>query len=356
MPERDAVDTLTPAFRVEVDGAEVPEALMADIRAVRVLEDLHATGMFSLNLSCWDTSEMRVKWIDDKRFDEGTPVSIYMGYGEKIEKLFTGEINGLEPNFNTEEASFLIVRGYDRAHKLMRRRKTKSYLQMKDSDIAGKIASEAGLRPEVEDTKIRLEYVLQHNQTDFEFLRDRAARIGFEVFVSDNKLYFRQPNIKSSPTLTLRRERELLEFYPRSTTLNQVEEVKVQGWDFKSKEAVTESSKPGDVLGNMGSNKGPQVTQKAFSGALTIGVRSPVFSQEEAKALAAGMMNDTALTYVTGEGLCIGTMELRPGKVIKIEDLGTRFSGSYYVTSTEHSFLPHRGYRTAFTVRRNATG
>lgn len=356
MPERDSIDTLTPAFRVEIDGAEVPERLKADLRAVRVLEDLHATGMFSLSLSCWDTAEMKVKWIDDKLLDEGRPVAIYMGYGDTIEKLFMGEINGLEPHFHTEEASMLVVRGFDRAHRLMRRRKTKSYLQMKDSEIAQKLASDVGLTAEAEDTKVKLEYVLQHNQTDLEFLRSRAARIGYEAFVSENKLYFRQPNIKNSPSLTLRRQLELLEFYPRSTTLSQVEEVKVQGWNFKEKKEVTETSRPGDVRGSMGSNKGPQVVQKAFSGSLSVGVLSPVFSQQEAKALAEGVMNDTALTYVTGEGLCIGTMELRPGKVVKIEGIGERFSGSYYVTSTEHSFLPQRGYRTAFTVRRNATG
>jgi len=54
--------------------------------------------------------------------------------------------------------------------------------------------------------------------------------------------------------------------------------------------------------------------------------------------------------------VCIGRVDLRPGKLINVEGIGKRFSGSYYVTSTEHSFLPSRGYRTAFTVRRNATG
>jgi phage protein D len=356
MREQDPFDTLAPEFRVEIDGAEVPEQLKADLRAVRVLEDVHATGMFSLTVSCWDTAEMKVKWIDDKRLDEGKPVTIYMGYRDRVEKLFTGEINGLEPHFHTQEAPVLIVRGYDRAHRLMRIRKTKSYLQMKDSDIARKLASDVGLTPEVEDTNVQLEYALQHNQTDFEFLHDRAARIGFEVFVVDNKLYFRQPNVKGSPALTLRRQLELLEFYPRSTTINQVEEVKVQAWNFRDKNEVTAKSTPGDVRGNMGSNKGPQVAQRAFAGSRAIGVRSPVFSQQEAKALAEGIMNDTALTYVTGEGLCIGTMELRPGKVVKIEGIGDRFSGCYYITAAEHSFLPHRGYRTAFTVRRNATG
>ena len=62
-----------------------------------------------------------------------------------------------------------------------------------------------------------------------------------------------------------------------------------------------------------------------------------------------------ALAYISGEGLCIGRTDLRAGKVIKIEGLGRRFSGLYYVTATRHTYTPAAGYRTAITVKRNAT-
>lgn len=356
MSDRDGFDTLAPEFRVEIDGAPVPEQVKADLTAIRVLEDVHATGTFAISMSCWNTTEMKVKWIDDDLFSEGKTVTIYMGYRDNMKKFFTGEINGLEPEFDTQAASILTIRGYDRGHRLMRAKKTKSYLQMKDADIARKLASDAGLTTDVEDTKVTLEYVLQHNQTDLEFLQDRAARIGFEVFVVDNKLYFRNRQITGSDAFTLRREIELLEFYPRSTTLSQVEKVSVKGWNPKQKKEMVGNSQPGDVRGRMGSSTGAAIAQKAFAGSLTVGVLSPMFSQQEADTLASAILNETALTYVTGEGVCIGRMDLRPGKLIKIDGIGRRFSGSYYVTSAEHSFLPHRGYRTAFTVRRNATG
>jgi phage protein D len=273
-----------------------------------------------------------------------------------MKKLFTGEINGLEPEFHTSEAPLMTVRGYDRCHRLMRRRKTKSYLRMKDSDIARQIASNSGLSPQVEDSSVTLEYVLQHNQTDLEFLQDRAARIGFEVFAQDNNLYFRPRQTVGSASLTLKREVELLEFYPRLTTLNQVEEVVFQGWDPKQKKEVTAESRAGSVRGKLGKTSGPEAVQKAFRGTKSVEVRSPLSSQGEADQLALGLLNEMALQHITGEGVCIGSVDLRPGKLIKIEGLGDRFSGSYYVTSTEHSYLPKRGYRTAFTVRRNATG
>ena len=128
MAERTGFDTLAPEFRIEIDGSEVPEKVRADLVAVRVLEDIHATGMFSFTLNCWDTVEMKVKWIDDPLFKEGKTVVIHMGYRDQMKKLFTGEINGLEPEFHTSEAPVLTVRGYDRCHRLMRQRKTKSYL------------------------------------------------------------------------------------------------------------------------------------------------------------------------------------------------------------------------------------
>ena len=46
---------------------------------------------------------------------------------------------------------------------------------------ANDICAKANLTPDIQDTGLILGYVLQHNQTDLEFLLERAHRIGFEV-------------------------------------------------------------------------------------------------------------------------------------------------------------------------------
>jgi phage protein D len=84
-------------------------------------------------------------------------------------------------------------------------------------------------------------------------------------------------------------------------------------------------------------------------------VAVPVLDQAEADQLARGWFSEMALTYVEGQGVCIGEPKLRPGVLVQIEGVGRRFSGSYYVTSTEHSYRSSTGYRTAIGVRRNAT-
>jgi phage protein D len=348
-------DTLLPEIRLFINETELPVDVKADIISVSVLEDVNATGMFTFRLKCWDGVEMRVKWIDDDLFNEGNSVDIEMGYIDNMEMLFKGEITGLEPEFPKDEASTMTVRGYDRRHRLMGKRKSRTFLSMKDSDIAGQIAGDWSLSPNIEDTRVTLDYVLQNNQTDFEFLQARARRIGFEMVVTDKDLHFRPRQNEGSAAVTLRREVELLDFSARLTAVGQVEEVLVQGWDPKEKEKVVARSSVGDEPSMGGSASGPSKVRQAFGNTGGTTVDQPVLNQTEADQLSRGSFGEMALHYVEGRGVCIGDPELRAGKLVEIEGLGRRFSGTYYITTTEHAFRPGSGYRTTFTVRRNAT-
>jgi phage protein D len=85
----------------------------------------------------------------------------------------------------------VIVRGYDRRHRMQRARKTRTFVTQKDSDIASAVAREARLSVEAVDSTVIHDYVIQANQTDLEFLQERARRIQYEVFVTDKTLHFR---------------------------------------------------------------------------------------------------------------------------------------------------------------------
>jgi phage protein D len=341
---------------IRINGAPLSGAVKADVQRVTVVEDVGAAGMFSLRLYIWDDEQLRVKWVDDKLFAEGNQVQIQMGYLGSLETLMVGEITGLEPEFSADEPFMMTVRGYDRRHRLLRGRKTRSFVQMKDSDIARQIAGNAGLRPRVQDSKVKLDYVLQHNQTDLEFLQERARRIGYEVLVEDKTLHFRPPQEAQKAALTLSLDQDIIRFYPRSTTLTQVGQIEVRGWNPKGKKPILGRAGPGAERSKMGGRtSGPQAASRAFGKTSSASARWPVFSPAEADQMATGRFNDMALAYVGGEGLCYGRADLRAGHVVEIEGLGQRFSGLYYVTSATHTISATAGYRTAFSVRRNAT-
>ena len=356
MTARDPFDTLAPEFAVSINGAPLSIEAAADLIKISVLDDVDAPGMFAITIVAWDTTEMKPKWIDDALFQEGNPVEVAFGYRDQIKTALTGEITGVEPDFSESRPPTLTVRGYDRRHRLMRSRKTQSFTNCKDSDIASQIASNAGLRPQVEDSGVNLPYVLQHNQTDLEFLATRARRINFEIAMRDKDLLFRPRKIAASPELTLHREVELLDFRPRLTTLGQVPALEVRGWDPAKKSEIVGSAGIGDEPQLMGgSRSGPSASRKAFDTPQSARVTAPVQSKDEADAIARRGFGEMALAYIRADGRCIGEPRLRAGTVVKIAGIGTRFSGSYYVTATEHSFGRSKGYRTQFSARRNAT-
>lgn len=347
-------ENLVPLFRVKINGADIPPQAAADLITATVHEDVDAPGMFALQLINYDMGRLEVTWSDDMLFNEGNAVEIQMGYVDNLATIFKGDITGLEQEFNSDEVPTLTVRGYDRRYRLLRGRKTRSFTQMKDSDIAGKIAREHGLSARVENTPVPLDYVLQHNQTDMEFLQERARRIAYELVVDDKTLHFRPRQNTAEETITLR-SLGLIEFYLRSTVLNQLSQIEIRGWDFKAKSTIIGKAEKGKITATMdGSTTGPAAADRAFGKAAGGSVDRPVFNQAEADQIASGGINEIALSYITGEGLSIGRTDLRAGTVIRIEDLGKRNSGLYYVTSTTHTYTPARGYRTRFSVRRNA--
>jgi uncharacterized protein len=343
------------AFGVTVNGSMLPRDARADLISVAVYDDLDVPGMFTLRLVNWDVTTQQFTWSDKDLFAVGHEVEVRMGYVDQLETLIDGEITGVEPAYQGAEVPTVTVRGYDLRHRLLRGRNTRSFVSTKDSEVADRIAAEAKLSIRAEDTGVTLDYLIQHNQTDMHFLQDRARRIGYELAIEGKTLLFRPFQNATGAVLKLRRGHELLEFFPRLSSLSQVGAVTVRGWDPRTKTAVIGKATAGEEVGKMGPRGGPHESVTAFEASDSSVVDQPVFSAADAERNAHARLNSLALMYIDGEGVVIGNNALRAGKVVEFEGLGRRFSGPYYVTSVTHTFHRSRGYRTAFTTRRNAT-
>ena len=347
-------DVSQPAFAITVDGTALPVDIALRIHRICIDQDLGVPSMFTIELAGGDADD-ETAWIDGDTFGIGAAVEIKLGYGDAIEPLIVAEITGLEPAFTRGGRPSLIVRGHDHRHRLLRGRKTRSFVQQKDSDIATTIASGAGLTAQTEDSQVVHDYVLQMNQTDLEFLQERARRIEYEIVVEDKTLHFRPVQNAQGEALTLTPEDDLLEFYPRLTTLGQLSEVALRGWSLKDKKEILANAKSGDEVSTMGgTDSGAAIAESAFGAAAALLSEVPVFTQAEADQLALAGFNRAVLETISGDGLCKGHTELRPGQVIKIDGIGTRFSGQYYVTATSHRYTSRFAYQTHFVVRRNA--
>jgi len=346
---------LVPTFDISVNGAPLPVQTAAHVSSVVVEQDTDMPSMFSFQLTGSDDQKQDVPWIDDTVFSIGNAVEIKLGYGDQVDPVMKGEIAGIEPSYSVERLAHLLVRGFDRLHRLTRGKKSRTYADQKDSDIAAKIATDAGLTADADDSSVTLKHVYQHNQTDLEFLLLRAARIGYEVSVDDSKLQFKKRASGESAILSLSQGDGLLDFRARLSSAGQATEVFVRGWSIKDKKEVIGHASSSDAASMGGQQTGPVAVEAVFGAAQTLYVDEPIENQAEADQIAKARLEQLAMNYITGDGRCQGRTELKPGVVIELLKIGTRFSGSYYVTGVEHRYSKRSGYETMFKARRNSS-
>lgn len=335
---------LAPRIYLKFNGTDASEQVTDAIVSVEVDDSLTLPDMFVIHLR-----DPNLRWIDDDTFSIGTSVEIASRSGNSEVTLLKGEITAIEPRMNSTLGPTVLLRGYDKAHRLNRDRKTRSFLQMTDSDIAGRIAQDAGLRIQSDSTQQVHEHVIQDNQTDWEFLVSRARRVGFRVYVEDDTLHFKQlPS--SSAQVTLEWAADLLEFNARLTTAQQVSEVMVHGWDPANQEQIVgRASQPNDTPQIGQNQQGPAVAQQAFGQAREIIVDRPVVTQAEADALAQAICDELGQGFVEADCVCLGNPAVQAGALVSLQGLGTRFSGTYRVMHALHRY-DATGYRTEFTL------
>lgn len=335
--------------RVKVNGTALTEERIANLYEIFVESSLYVPNMFEMIFH-----DDHLELIDGSTFNLGSEVEIAFDDGNprtpQMVVVIKGEITGLEPEFVVGGShTRLIVRGYDKSHRLYRGVRSEVYLNAKDSDIASQIAGHASLSPQVEATTEVFKHVYQNAQTDMEFLRRRAERIGYEVYAADGKLFFRKPDPTGASIATLKMGEELVSFRPRLSLASQVEKVTVRGWDVQKKEAIVGQATTSKTAPEIGLGKwGGQAAQTAFSAAQTQ-VFVPVQSQSDANAVAKSILDEVNSAFIEAEGEALGNPALKAGEIIQISDVGTRFSGKYKLTTVRHIFV-EGDYRCFFAI------
>jgi uncharacterized protein len=293
---------------------------------------------------------------------EGDDLEIKLGFvdGKEQGTVFKGEVVGIEPIYASNSPARVHIRGYNQLHRLMRGKKSVTYTKVTDKDIVDKLCQQYGLTADYGDAapSTKYDHVYQHNLTDLEFIRMRAARLGFEVAVQDKKLFFRKRVDADSGiklVIGVPGDSALERFMPRLSTAQQVSEVKVFGWDPVKKEEIVGSAKP--QSSKLGDKHGSGVANAKHKDVLQVMHESPVSSKEEADNIAKSILNDRMMEFITGDGVCRGNPDLKPGIIVTINVQDKRFDGKYHVTSVRHRYIhagAAGGYRTEFKFRRDA--
>ncbi|HLK05669.1 MAG TPA: hypothetical protein VKT53_14620 [Candidatus Acidoferrum sp.] len=363
-------DYYAPNYKIEVEREEMDPESKGDILEVKVTMDLENMTHFDLSVNNWDDRSLSFKYSDSGRYDVGNRVHVQMGYADKLLSMVQGIITGLTPRFPESGPPTLSISGQDALVKLKNRKpkdgEKKKFVNMTDADIVQEIAQRNGLIPKVKRTDVTHDIVIQKNQDDLTFLKERAKRIDYDCFIGmdpdtgQDALFFQPPTDKRDASkvrvYVFEWGKTLINFNPTLNLDKQVGKVTVKGWDPETKSIIQYTAGPNDLpKADGGGETGPEAIQKKLANREDFVVDQPVTSQKEAHDLAVSLLRERAYSYITGSGQVIGLPDLRPGDNVELQGLGKRFSGTYYVTKVEHT-LGGSGYLTSFDVRNHKDG
>lgn len=346
---------------VFINGNEIPDT---DIIICTADSDFDQPDMATITLRN-DLSQ------NNATADHGQSVEIKFGDpGGSKTTVFKGEVVGIEPSYREGGESRIVIRAFNKMHRLTRGKKSKTYQKQSDQDVVSSIVGSAGLSATCGSSpKITHEHLYQHGQTDLEFIRVRAARLGFHVWCVDTTLYFDAPKCDQDSGIELKLHLPaegdtkpfLKAFHARMSSAAVLGKVTVRGWDPKKKEEIVgEESAPASKLGSKKASSGAS----QFGDNATFTVDHPIYSVEEAKAIAKSRLAAANFGYLTAEAVCRGAPTLKLGIVVKCivneEAADDRFNGKYLVAGCTHKYTHSGGggggggYETVLRLWRDA--
>ncbi len=332
-------------LHVKINGQPANEQMMNNLIEGTIESSLHLPDVATLILR-----DPNSTWVDDADFAPGKTLTVDSKVGQTEHKLFDGEIVELESDFTPGDRRF-VIRAFDRLHRLARMRKVRSFVNSSDADIVSQLAQDVGLSAQCGPASTVHPYVLQDNTTNLDFARERAALLGYLLWVEGSTLHF-DVHGKASSTLTLTFGADLNEFHPRLTTVDQINSASASGWDPKTVQEVIGKASSANGAPQVGDGKsGGAVAQSAFGFESEVLVADrAIREQSVADKLAQATLDRRAGRFIEAEGTTHGNPELVAGVKVDLKDLGTRFSGKYFVTGATHVWGAAVGYVTRFTV------
>lgn len=343
-----------PSFTV--DG-EVRDDLAQDLLGLRVEETTDGLYSCEATFANWGPlggGEVGFVHFERETFNFGMDLAIDALAGDERKTVFEGRVTGLESQVPHAQAPSLVVLAEDRLQDLRITRRTRTFEDASDEDVAKQIARDHSLQTDLDVDGPTHDVLAQVNQSDLAFLRDRARAIDTEVWIEGETLRMQERSRRDAGDLTLTYGEGLRSVNVRADLAHQQTDFTVSGWDVQAKESIEETADKGALQGELNGGRSGAATLKETLGTRTQQmVHTTPLTTDEARAIAKASFRQHARRFVEARGVAEGDGRLRVGAQVKLVGVGERFEGGRYtLTEVRHTFSPEDGYRTHFTAQR----
>lgn len=336
------------AVGIKVGGTEAPADVYDDLVDVRVEQSIQLPDRVTLRFRDADFAH----FDDTDLFGIGNTIDVTFRSRQSHAVVVRAEITALGVEPGAGERHELVVSGLDRGHRLARGTEIETYVNVRDSDVATRIAKRFGLAADVDTSPSLHEYLLQCT-TAYAFLSERAQRAGFRWWVDDATLMFKRASREKVADPLVWGE-NLQRFKARCSAIEVADDVEVRGWDSTRQQALTGRALLRSDLEAVGSSapaaRGVAAAARrsaAFNGHRFVGA-SPVADAAEADALAAATALRATGEHFHARGRAVGDPLLYAGCQVEVKGVGTQLAGTYLLTTVEHVVGVGQPYVTRF--------
>lgn len=336
-----------PAVTVELGGTALQPAELRCLGSVRVQQRL------SLPTLC------ELTFIDPRGAlaSNGVPpgTSLRVSTSAQVEPLFAGEVTAVEYAHVAGGTREVRVRGYDLLHRLRKRQPVRAHVQVTLRDVARELVADLGLSVDAATPGPLWRQLVQHGQSDLDFLAELADRCGVYLVLRDSALRLLTLEGEGEPMPLLLGE-SLLEATVEVNGDPACRVVSADGWDpllaqHHSARATqarqgrrVEVEAPPSLLGSPGERV--LVNELAEADAHT-------------EAAAQAELDHRTAREVVLTALAEGDARLRPGARVEVRGITPAVAGRYVLTAVNHVLDAQRGFvselSSAPPPRRNRT-
>jgi phage baseplate assembly protein V len=331
-----------PRLRVQIGGVPLAADHAHALRWVRVVQTLSAPAQCELVFQTPDA-----RWADDGLVP-GAQLRIDVD-GHAL-AMFSGEVTAVEHAYAAARWQEIRVRAYDPLHRLQKRQTARAMIGLDAVALARSLLDAAGIAANVaapEATMVAWSTLLQHDQTDFELLREACARSGLYFVLRDGTLHLvTLEGVRDAEPLTVSLGEELLEVRFELNAAPLCRRVVARGWD------------PGRARSVEGRAEAPRTRRSAtarvalanLGGAderLVGGIAGA--ADAHAQSIAQAELDRAVASELTLRGTAQGNPALQPGSVVEVNGVADHLAGAYVVTEVVHTIDPELGYVAAMS-------
>lgn len=336
-------------------GGQEDAVLAEGLQRMEIVETTQGLYRCEAAFTNWGPKNQGVDFLyfDRAKLDFGKSFTVKYGDGN----LFDGRILGLEASFPEAGGAEITVLAEDRFQDLRMTRRTRTFNNVSDADVTRQLANDHGLAANVHVDGPTYSVLIQVNQSDMAFLRERARSIDAELWMEGSTLKIATRANRRGNAIEMTLGHELRSFTALADLAHQRTTVSAQGWDVSGKTAISYDADDSVIQGELnGDASGTSILRTALGNRKESVAHGVPLTNREAQAMAESHFKACARRFVVGRGIAETQSDLRVGAVLDLKNLGPLFEGKYYVVESRHRFDSQRGLRTEFVAERPGIG